>query len=108
MRGRDNLPISVSQYHSNHRKVSYRQRESRSEHHNRLRHRTKLPRPSYTPILMPLGPEEIKEERAPEYPCDRDPRPDVIRCRTDKVVVVHFNAGVLALDLALLVEVVCK
>ena len=55
---------------------------------------------------MSLGPEEIKEERAPEYPCDRNPRPDVIRSGSDKIVVVHFDAGVLALDLALLVEVV--
>lgn len=57
---------------------------------------------------MPLRPEEVKEERTPKYPCDRNPRPDVIRCRTDKIVVVHFDAGVLALDLALLVEVVYK
>lgn len=87
-------------------KLPYRHRESRSQHHNRLRYRTKLPRPPDTPIFMSLGPEEIKEERAPEYPCDRNPRPDVIRSGTDEIVVVHFDAGVLALDLALLVEVV--
>lgn len=57
---------------------------------------------------MSLGPEEIKEERAPEYPCDRNSRPDVIRCGTDEIVVVHFDPWMLALDLALLVEVVYR
>lgn len=87
-------------------KASYRHRKSRSQHHNRLRHRTKLPRPPDAPIFMSLGPEEIKKERASKYPCDRNPRPNVIRSGADEIVVVYFDAGVLALDMALLVEVV--
>lgn len=55
---------------------------------------------------MSLGPEEIKEERTPKYPCDRNSRPDIIRSGTDEIVVVHFDTGMLALDLALLVEIV--
>lgn len=55
---------------------------------------------------MPFRPEEIKEKRSPKDKCNRDPREDVIRSRTDKCIVVDFNAGMLALDFALLVEVV--
>ena len=58
--------------------------------------------------LMTLGPEQIEEEGRPEDKRDRDPNEDIIRGGADEVVIVEFHAGVLALDFALLVEVICS
>lgn len=55
---------------------------------------------------MSLGPEQIEEKRPSKDERNRNPREDVIRGRANEGVVVHSDAGVLALDLALLVEIV--
>lgn len=88
--------------------MTYRQSQSRTQHHNRHNDRRDLPRHTDMFTLMTLGPEQIEEERRTEDKRDRDSNEDIIRGGADEAVIVDFDARVLALDFALLVEVVCK
>lgn len=100
-------PVSVSSTTKSIR-LTYRQCQSRTQHHKRHNNRRNLPRDTDMFTLMTLGPEQIEEERRPKYKRDRDSNEDIIRGRADEAVIVDFHTGVLALDFALLVEVVCK
>jgi nicotinamide riboside kinase len=56
--------------------------------------------------LVPFRPKQIEEERGAEDECDGDADKDVVGRCADEAVVVDFHPRVLALDFALLVEVV--
>jgi hypothetical protein len=47
---------------------------------------------------MPFGPEEVEEESSSEYPCDTDSDKDIIGKPANKIIIVDFNAWVLALQ----------
>ena len=56
----------------------YRHCKSRPQHDQTFNHRTNLPRPFNSPILVSLRPEEIKEESPSKDKRNRDARKDVI------------------------------